>query len=230
MPTFDIVKTSDVNKEQFRNKSILDTYELSVNKVKEKFKGNIDIEDKKWNVGLITGRSGTGKTTIAKDCFSNFYFEKFEWNNNSVIENMPKEKRVEEITKVFNSVGFATVWSWLKPYNVLSNGEKMRVNLARCILSDMNNVVFDEFTSVVDRVVAKTSSSAISKAVKKMNKKFVAVSCHKDVIDWLEPDWIYDTDSNEFFFAQKNTKDHKSSLELKKQIKNNGQYLGNIII
>jgi len=229
MPNFDIVKTSEIEI-TFRNKAIIDTYELNIKRVEEKFDGNIDIDNKNWNIGLITGRSGTGKTTIAKQCFSDYYFEGFEYNEKSIMENMPKDKKIDEITKVFNSVGFGTVWSWLKPYSVLSNGEKMRVNLARCILSDMNKIVFDEFTSVVDRTVAKTSSYAISKAIKKLKKQFVAVSCHKDIVEWLEPDWIYDTDLKQFFFVLINIKDRKLNYQLEEQNIQNGKYLKSIII
>ena len=229
MPNFDIVKSSEI-KFTFRNKTVIDTYELNLEKVNEKFIGNIDIEDKEWNIGLITGRSGTGKTTIAKKCFDDCYFTKHEYDGESIVDNMPKDKSLTEITKVFTSVGFGTVWSWLKPYHVLSNGEKMRVDLARCILENQNQIVFDEFTSVVDRVVAKTASFAIQKSVRKMNKQFIAVSCHKDVTEWLEPDWIYDTDSNEFFFVQKNTKDQTLTSELKDAQEKNGRFLKNITI
>ena len=76
---------------------------------------------------------------------------------------MPKEKSVKEITKAFTSVGFASPPSWLKPYSVLSNGEKMRCDLAKSILEEKEIVVFDEFTSVVNREVAKTGSFAIQK-------------------------------------------------------------------
>lgn len=51
-------------------------------------------------------------------------------------------------------------------------------------------IVFDEFTSVVDREIAKIASFAISKSIKRSNKQFVAVTCHYDVEDWLEPDRV----------------------------------------
>ena len=230
MPNFDIVKQSDVIK-TFRTKAIVDTYELDATGIiEETFKGNIDIEDKEWNVGIVVGRSGTGKTTIAKDDFTNFYFENHKWTDGAVIDNMPEEKTIEEITGVFTSVGLGTVWTWLKPYNVLSNGEKMRMDLARCILEEKDQIVFDEFTSVVDRVVAKTASFAISKAVRKLNKKFIAVSCHKDIIEWLEPDWVFDTEKQKFFFAQKNTKDQTLTSKSIHAVQTNGKYLESITI
>lgn len=73
----------------------------------------------------------------------------------------------------------------------------MRVDIARALCLGKPLVVFDEFTSVVDREVAKVSSYAISKAVRKSNKKFIAVTCHYDVVDWLEPDWVFCTDTME---------------------------------
>ena len=59
-------------------------------------------------------------------------------------------------------------------------------------------IVFDEFTSVVDREIAKVSAFAISNAVRRSNKKFIAVTCHYDVVDWLQPDWVFCTDTMEF--------------------------------
>lgn len=229
MPTFDIIKETKPIK-SFRTESIKGQFDLNIENVKEQFTGNIDIEDKHWAIGLIVGSSGSGKSTIAKQVFSDHYIHSFEYDENSVLDNMPKNKTTEDITKTFNSVGFATVWSWLKPYHVLSNGEKMRVDLARAVLSDKEIIVFDEFTSVVDRTVAKTASFAIGKSIKKLKKKFVAVACHYDIIEWLEPDWIYDTDKKQFFFARENTKDQSCNLKLENVIQKNGIFLRNITI
>ena len=74
----------------------------------------------------------------------------------------------------------------------------MRVDIARALLLNQQLVVFDEFTSVVDREVAKIASYAISKAVNHSNKQFIAVTCHYDIIDWLEPDWVFYTDTMTF--------------------------------
>ena len=232
MPSFDIVKESNPDK-SFRVSNILSAFDLDIKKVKEHFKGNIEIEGKDWNIGLIVGGSGTGKSTIAKEVFGDYFIE-HEYNNKAVIDDMPKCKSIKDITKAFTSVGFASPPSWLKPYDVLSNGEKMRCDLANCILQDKDLIIFDEFTSVVNREVAKTGSYAISKAVRKMNKKFIAVGCHKDVTEWLEPDWIYNTDEQRFFFAQENIKDPKSNLKFSglamKVKKKYGKFLENITI
>ncbi len=233
MPNFDIIK--DVcPANTFRVNSIVNNFDLETDHIKEHFKGNIDIENKEWNVGIIVGGSGTGKSTIAKECFPEHYIRGYHYEAQSVVDDMPKGKSIKEIEKTFTSVGFASPPSWLKPYAVLSNGEKMRVDLARSILEDKEIIVFDEFTSVVNREVAKTSSYAISKAVRKQNKKFIAVACHKDIIEWLEPDWIYDTDEKSFFIARERSTALKSNLKytgLTTQLKSKcGKYLESITI
>jgi GNAT superfamily N-acetyltransferase len=55
-------------------------------------------------------------------------------------------------------------------------------------------VVFDEYTSVVDRNVARACSAAISKGIRARHIpcRFVAVTCHYDVAQWLEADWVLD--------------------------------------
>lgn len=196
MPTFDIIKETIAPK-SFRVASIIGKFDLQSEKITEQFKGEIDLNSD-WKIGLIVGKSGTGKTTIAKQLFPNSYITSYEYNKETILDDMPKECSVDEITKAFNSVGFSSPPSWLKPYSVLSNGQKMRVDLARAILEENKMFVFDEFTSVVDRNVAKIGSYAIQKAIRKTDKQFIAVGCHYDVEDWLMPDWVFNTDTMTF--------------------------------
>jgi GNAT superfamily N-acetyltransferase len=88
----------------------------------------------------------------------------------------------------------------LKPFHVLSNGEQFRVTLARTLAEAPELAVVDEFTSVVDRTVAQIGSAALAKTVRASNRRFVAVSCHYDIEEWLQPDWKYDTASGQFLW------------------------------
>ena len=196
MPTFDIIKKVKPSK-TFRVASVIGKFDLQSENIVEHFKGDIDLP-KNWQIGLIVGKSGTGKTTIAKQLFPESYITSYEYTKETVLDDMPKECSVEQITSAFNSVGFSSPPSWLKPYSVLSNGQKMRVDLARAILEEQKFFVFDEFTSVVDRNVAQIGSFAMQKAIRKTDKQFIAVTCHFDVQDWLLPDWVFNTDTMPF--------------------------------
>jgi len=197
MPSFDIIKKINPDK-TFRVASIIDKFSLNNEHKQERFIGNIPLESVDWNIGLIYGHSGTGKSTIAKQLFKDSYIENHYWNKNAIIDNFNKDKSIKEILQTLNSVGFSSPPSYLKPFHVLSNGEKMRVTLARAILDDSELIVFDEFTSVVDRDVARISSLAINKVINKQDRKFIAISCHDDIIEWLQPDWIFYTDNMKF--------------------------------
>lgn len=209
----------------FRTKSLIGQYDLEQKEVVQKFSGNHKLPEN-WNIGLIVGNSGTGKTSIAKNCFGEF--DKLEWSNESIIENFDKKLSMEEITSYLGQVGFNSVPYWLKPFHVLSNGEKSRVELAR-LASEKNMVVFDEFTSLVDRDVAKSMAHGVAKMFRKTNKRFVAVTCHKDITEWLQPDWVYDTDEM-VFFCPKNKETKNSNLKLKDVQTKNGNFIKSIII
>lgn len=215
MQTFDIIRKTKPKK-SFRVASIIGKFDLQSEEVKEQFIGNFDIPEQ-WNIGLIVGKSGTGKTTIAKELFQNAYVTDYIYKADCILDDMPEDCSVEQITSMFNSVGFSSPPSWLKPYSALSNGQKMRVDLAHSLLLNKELIVFDEFTSVVDRQVAQIGSFAVQKAIRKQNKKFIAVTCHHDVEDWLLPDWVFNTDTMTFhsFEGQK-----KNRPEIKFEIFN----------
>ena len=140
-----------------------------------------------WNIGLIFGPSGSGKSTLLKSFGK---LTKFEWDNRPIISNLNKVSP-EEASKILCNVGFSTVPAWLRPYNCLSNGERFRADLARSIIENEELILIDEFTSVVDRNVAKSASNSLNKYIRNNNKKIILASCHDDIINWLQPDWIY---------------------------------------
>lgn len=224
MPHFDIVKTCDV-KNTFRVSKIEADFDIKPQHAAEHFIGEINIPEQ-WHIGVIVGGSGTGKSTIAKEIFKDQYIKGFEYKSKSVVDDMPPAS-IEDITMMFYAVGFGSVPSWLKPYSVLSEGEKMRVNIARAML-ERDYVVFDEFTSVVDRNVAQTACIAINKAVKRLDKKFVAITCHYDVLDWLQPDWVFDANTMTSFFGA--SLDRRRNLKSDNADEASGQSLDVIII
>jgi ABC-type dipeptide/oligopeptide/nickel transport system ATPase subunit len=184
-------------KSTFRTEQICGIYDLSPEKKLKKefdFEINLDFD---WQIGIIVGTSGAGKTSLAKKLFQNNYIKDHVWKSNtSFVNEFPKEISIKEITKCLANVGFSSPPLWLLPYSALSTGQQFRVDIVRSLLQNKELVCFDEFTSVVDRNVAKIGSHCVQKFVRKTKKQFVAVSCHYDIIDWLQPDWVFDVNAN----------------------------------
>src|SRR5690606_4584679 len=111
----------------------------------------------------------------------------------------PAAMSASQVTELLNRVGLSSVPTWQRPYHVLSNGERFRADMARLIAADDPIVVVDEFTSLVDRTVAKATSHAVQKAIRsRSGRQMVAVTCHYDIIDWLQPDWVVDMATHTF--------------------------------
>lgn len=183
----------------FRSQKVAGMFDVPVtDKMRREWDINMPLEEKPWKVGLIVGASGSGKTTVARRVFGDRVHERFEWGSKCFLDDFAKDLSVTLITETLSKVGFSSPPQWLLPYSSLSNGQKFRSELARCLLEYEDLFVFDEFTSVVDRQVAKVGAFAFQKAIRKSDKQFVAVTCHYDVEEWLEPDWVYDVSVNEF--------------------------------
>ena len=199
MPSSKFVVESQIPS-SFRVEKVKGQFDYDASVVRKEFDIDIPIEDMDWNIGLIVGASGSGKTTIAKNVFKDFeLFNGFEWTDRTVIDDFAENLSPKQITEALSKVGFSSPPDWLKPFSVLSNGQKMRAELARIILESDKPILYDEFTSVVDRQVAKIGSAAIQKYIRRENKQFIAVSCHYDIEEWLEPDWVYDANEKQFY-------------------------------
>lgn len=160
---------------------------------------DMDHDARPWQIGLIIGPSGSGKTSIARQLWPAQIAAAPEWPaDRAVADSFPSALPASKVTDLLGRVGLSSVPTWQRPYHVLSNGEKFRADMAR-LLADDGFVVVDEFTSMVDRTVAKATCNAVGKAIRSQpDRRLVAVTCHYDVTDWLQPDWVVDMASREF--------------------------------
>jgi len=158
-----------------------------------------------WRTGLVVGPSGSGKSTIARRLFGDRLQAKAEWPRDRAVVDGFGERPIKQVTGMFTAVGFSSPPSWIKPYQVLSHGEQFRCDLARALLDEEQGiVVFDEFTSVVDRSVARIVSAAVAKGIRQgsIGCRFVAVTCHDDLAEWLQPDWVIDMATASFHWRR----------------------------
>jgi GNAT superfamily N-acetyltransferase len=153
----------------------------------------LPVEDDDWRIGLIVGPSGSGKTSLGRAFWGGGAFYDGEWPEGPIIEAIGPGRPFDEVTAALAAVGLGDVPTWLRPYGVLSNGERFRADLARVVIDAPARVVVDEFTSVVDRQIARMGALAFGKAWRRGTGQAVLLSCHYDIVDWLEPDWVLDT-------------------------------------
>lgn len=199
MRNFDVLVSTDVSKSA-RVRQVCAMFDAPIQRKAElRFKGALDIDEQPWNIGLFVGPSGSGKTQISSNLFPEAIAYRNEWKEASMIDDFDSNSSVESIADACMSVGFNTIPAWTRPYRVLSNGEQFRADIARLLLECPHDpIVVDEFTSVVDRQVARIACHAIQKYIRRTDKRFVGVTCHHDIVDWLQPDWIYDTAAKRF--------------------------------
>ncbi len=194
MPRVDAVAQCPVY-DSFRVQQVAGMFALPLPQVASvSLSADVPAMDEPWQLGTIVGPSGSGKSTLARAAFGDAVWTGANWPEDRAVIDCFGERPIKEITHTLTAVGFSSPPAWIKPYSALSNGERFRCELARALLGDRPLVAFDEFTSVVDRTVARIGSAAVSKAVRagRIRKRFVAVTCHYDVVDWLEPDWVLD--------------------------------------
>lgn len=160
---------------------------------------DVPVEERGWNVGMIGGMSGSGKSTLARHLWPDG-FHAPAWTDRPLVDDFPAGMSVKKVQECLIAAGLGSIPAWLKPYSVLSGGERFRADVARLLAETPAGqvTVIDEYTSVVDRQVAKVASHALQKAVRRTGRQVVAVSCHADILEWLQPDWVIDAATAEF--------------------------------
>lgn len=148
-----------------------------------------------FRVGIIIGASGSGKSVLLREWGGE---TPVTWEHGRSIAS--HFDNADDASSRLYAVGLNAIPVWRKPYHVLSNGQQFRADLARRLGS---GAIVDEFTSVVDRNVAVAASRAVRVWADRNNVRgMVFASCHRDIVPWLRPDWIIDTDAGEFTIGE----------------------------
>lgn len=184
-----------VKQDEFTEK-VAQAFDLNFNGVIETDIPSFEVPNSNsFSIGLIVGSSGSGKSTILNSLGLPVSGNEIKWNPDTAI--VSHFDSPDEAIEKLHACGLASIPTLCKPYHVLSNGEKYRAKFARLLGSDL---VLDEFTSVVNRETAKSLCVSVSKYVRKKDlKNIVLASCHRDIINWLQPDWVFDCDTGQKF-------------------------------
>lgn len=143
-----------------------------------------------WNIGLICGNSGSGKSTVLNSIGSQS-IPTYDMDK-AIISQFPHMEE-SEVCDLLSSVGLSSVPVWMHKPNELSNGEKARLDICWILANakEGETILIDEFSSVINRDCAKSLSFALQRYARKKNLIIILASCHFDIIEWLNPDWIF---------------------------------------
>ena len=217
--TIEVLLKSKVNTE-FRcqiaaNSLDIDVEKKSIHHLKIE---NINLPEK-WNLGLVYGNSGSGKTTLIKHLFGEKIFNVKLNEDEPIINQLPKDLSYEDCALMLNGIGLNSVPCWIRPVKTLSNGQKARAEAVFLMTKNKDIVFIDEWTSVVDRTVAKAMSLCLLKYAKRNDKKIILCSCHIDIIEWLQPDWLIDCNKQKFILPESEAFFFKERKQLNFEIK-----------
>lgn len=164
-----------------------------------------EMDSNHWNIMLICGKSGSGKSTILREIGN---VKPIEYDYNKAVISQFDGYTEEEVCDLLGGVGLSSVPTWLRKPQELSNGERARLDLCKAIYdAGKGQIIYvDEFTSVVNRDVAKSMSHALQRYIRQKDLKIVIASCHFDIIEWLQPDYVFNL----------NHRDEEGNVEMEK--------------
>lgn len=193
-----VVTLQSAASKSFRCAKAANSLDIDVKKkLTHELRVRADIESD-FNVGLIVGASGSGKTTLARQIWGDDFERSALDLARPVIDQFPEAWSYDDCARALSGVGLTQVVCWIRPAHTLSNGQRARAEIALRMAQDDGLIVVDEWTSVVDRNVARAMSHTVQKWARKTGRRIILLSCHYDVIEWLAPDWIVDCNRQQF--------------------------------
>lgn len=196
MQTYRVTLTSPVSTDYYCQRAADSVSLNTAEKSKHELEITVDLETP-YSVGLILGASGSGKTTLAKEIFGQDCFQTILDPEKPILEQFPEHFDYDTRVSVLSGIGLTQVPCWVRPVKTLSNGQKARAEAALLMCRE-GTIVIDEWTSVVDRTVAKVMSHCLQKHARTHGQSVVVLSCHYDVIEWLNPDWVIDCNTGTY--------------------------------
>jgi ABC-type ATPase with predicted acetyltransferase domain len=158
-----------------------------------------------FDILYLTGMSGSGKTSLLNEFKKEYGFVEPQFDEETdepIIDIIGKD--LDQALHLLNLVGLGEAFLYVKPYKILSDGQKYRFKIAKLIESNQKVWCIDEFCSFLDRTTAYIVSYNIQKVARKLNKKVIVATAHNDLQDFLQADYVFDFNMGEGLIIEKN--------------------------
>lgn len=187
--------------------AIVDCFGLDGTELQARIVNKLNIEASGGNIIFITGPSGSGKSLLlsALDPSVQTPFVTAKYQNNSstissvgwirdlptdipLIEYFADRWGMERALAALNQAGLSEAYVYLKPYQLLSRGQRYRARLADLALREDQVWLIDEFCADLDPMTAKIVANNLRKHVIKYQRiAIVAAANHDHYLDALKP-------------------------------------------
>jgi ABC-type lipoprotein export system ATPase subunit len=149
-----------------------------------------ELDSFEWNIGIICGNSGCGKSTLLRS-MGDIKVPTYDMSK-CVCSQFPQLTE-EEVCDLLLGVGLASIPTWLRFPNQLSNGERARLDICWLMANakEGETILIDEFTSVLNRSAAQSAAYALQRYARKQNIKIIVATPHFDLFSFMSPDWCF---------------------------------------
>ena len=185
---FDVSLVGDSEKEQY----IADAFGLGYATKKFDIYKSFKIDLSK-QIYYFTGDSGSGKSILLgyiKERYKDSYidFDDVQIDKEEKLYSICND--LNDSIRMLNMVGLGDAFLYLSQYKHISDGQRTRYKLLKCLLSDKNIIVVDEFLATLDRDTAKIVSYNLQRTLRKKfsNKKLFVATTHRDLNSYLRAD------------------------------------------
>eukprot|EP00434_Breviolum_minutum_P016622 symbB.v1.2.014654.t1/scaffold1077.1/size139779/1 len=148
-----------------------------------------------WSIGAFCGPSGSGKSVNMRNLGCEVVIQ---WRHGTPIH--------EQADSALLDIVLLPLAAQQRCYDDLSTGQKMQADLARQLAAG-GRILVDEFTSVLDRTLAAALCISVESYVRRMNLQLIVATVHLDILQQLQPDWYFRSDSAQLMTFSKGTCD-----------------------
>jgi ABC-type transport system involved in cytochrome c biogenesis ATPase subunit/GNAT superfamily N-acetyltransferase len=200
-----VVSNFDVPHTQY-SRLVMDAFGLTTRTLRSTLLPPVSFNAQAGTVTFVAGSSGSGKSlllaaldarwtsetalvagTIEPSSYSARWLRPLP-NDATLFEYMAAKKGPEQAFDVLARVGLSEAMLFLKPYALLSRGQRYRAMLADLMLGDEDVWLIDEFCSDLDPLAARILAHRLRQTVRREGRiAFVAAANHGHFISALRP-------------------------------------------